>query len=443
MESGLACPPTHNNKDVDGAIRMALMGGGIICVSGCPSCGKTTTVLSAVRALERVVAEAASKHPVGGRGRPKRPREGDSPSAWCEVVKLEVEKGLRPSALRSIYLPTRAFAAKWDAAATYLQRHLGPETNSVATAQRDDRISAAAIGEDIARRAATTEVHVIVDDADLLPDEKLAEVETWFHASHCAPHFYLWIVSQRYLSLRSCFRQLVIPRPTPQQVLQWFDSSSGNKKMRGLLEYALTHNPTASSLAGRDYRLLLHSILDVADPLAAAGNPTSVDYVRLLKASQDRELQETADAGVLFASRMSPSARLLFVAAFYCGAVSSATDSHIFGDVQGRPQRRVRDRGELFASTLSSSTFTVAVPRLRTVYSAMTRMCSKEGALEFLPDRVALHHLSSVLEAHGYMVPLPTNRSCYRCHIALPDATDVAATLSMDLFELLPPCTRN
>lgn len=260
--------------ELDAAV---LFGSGYVCVVGPPSSGKTTLVLEYLVARERHAAAVSSQ--VGA----------DAPVLCMEyTTALSAPYGLL-QALTARLLPQARRRRRLSYACSPLE-------------------FGATLVQWLEEHPARSELHLVVDDADVL-ECGAAEIDLWL--SHClrspaaqSRTVVLWLISELPLRLSNCFRYHFVARPEAQGIVRWlqrqyeaerglFADSAGegdgveadstreggpaaavtvgaedvHRVVLDAFAYYATHQPMASSVVSRDVRLLIQRVYQLLPPL--------------------------------------------------------------------------------------------------------------------------------------------------------------------------------
>ncbi|KPA81873.1 hypothetical protein ABB37_04124 [Leptomonas pyrrhocoris] len=448
-----------------------LFGSGYICVVGPPSSGKTTLVLNYLVARERYFN---SQHRTAVQG-------SGGPTFCLEYV------GARSASNELLRLIMRRLHP--DARHRRLSYECTPLEFGASLIQWLD-----AHGEG-------SELHLVVDDADLL-DYDVAEMNLWL--AHCLRSpaaqtrtVLLWMVSELPLRLADCFRFHFVARLEPDSVVQWLlrqyederrvcadteeeeepaaaaggavttsqtplitvGSDDVNRVVLEAFTYYATRQPMRSSVVSRDVRLLVQRVYQLLPPLllesCAAAGPGAAEERKLnarhFAAAWGQHRSEgggetTAapahDPLVPALRRIGYSAVLLAFAAFYGGAVPKRKQHQVFGCLHAEERTAAlrETKGQSHkAAVLTASAHVLTVRRLAFLYDSMLRMCTPHiDPLEFTTADVAMQYVQGFV-AWGLLTPVVTQRHrSYHCWIPVSTAQQLARELSLSLFDLIP-----
>ncbi|AIO02817.1 hypothetical protein LPMP_356890 [Leishmania panamensis] len=247
-----------------------LFGSGYVCVVGPPSSGKTTLVLEYLVARERQALRTAG---------------GDDAAA----VSVEYVSARSTSHGLLRYLTHRLLPSA-------RRRRLSYECTPLEFG--------ASLVEWVEAHPEQSELHLVVDDADML-ECSLEEMNLWLSHYLSMPveqrcTVILWTISELPLRLSNCFRYHFIAHPEPQSIVQWLrrqfekdqrllsdpeseeedselvadasltitlNAEEVNRVVLDAFAYYATHQPMCSSVVSRDVRLLIQRVYQILPPL--------------------------------------------------------------------------------------------------------------------------------------------------------------------------------
>jgi hypothetical protein len=398
-------------------------GAGVVCVVGALSSGKTTSVLRFVHRQRELADEQ------------RRPRAG------AAQQRVEV-----------LYATMRG-AADVAALETRIQRYEEGRGGEMVV---HDCIEATCREQLV--------LHIVVDDVGTtLCDSTAAEVgeaaSRWFEGAGRPNNLYIWLLSVTApAELPRYGRVVELPSPAAGAVAQQLagQAAATGKRPRdvvqGLAEYYAARRPSQNSIVAMDSRRLqaqcavIAEAMPAADARAYAAKPGK-HAVQLAEAWSEAAKGAGASAAPVVV--LTLSARLLYVACFFCGAQPAGSDSALLGDASARRNRR-RKQQSTAPVAVNSSAHLYPLDRLRRVYALLARVAAQahEGAgggdgdgdddPALLPTaEVALQHLRA-FEGWGVVQRAAHNRSMLGCSISLEAAAQVAAQMHVDLYQLMP-----
>lgn len=341
--------------------------------------------------------------------------------------------------------------------------------------------------------AAGSELHLVVDDADML-QEGDAAVNMWLgnclHAAEVAQSTVcLWLVSQLPLRIPNCFRFHLLSPPSVDEVCAWLQDAyvargglstfqedeemlpvvgkitdatvtlSPHETQVCLLDavrYYATHRPMCTTVVARDVRRLVQRVYQLLPDLVVAsrnthgdeGGQPKLNAVHFAAAWGKAKMTEAApgcggggsDPLLNALKRLGYSAVLLAFAAFYCGAIPKRKQFQAFGADIGTTHRKTEAQGQSHrAAVLTASAHVLTVPRLMLMYKAMLQICVQHAdPHEFTTPEMALHFLHGLV-AWGVLTPVLSNkRHKYHCWIPVTTALHLGHALSLSLYDLIP-----
>lgn len=336
--------------------------------------------------------------------------------------------------------------------------------------------------EHVAVGCAGHELHLILDDADIIRDQSASTevissfveqllVNSMWMATVAPPSLHVWVISRIPIPLANCVRFCFISKPTADEVMKWLEVTShdavpseATSRREGTttaslsetaVRHFMTRKPMSACVITSDPRLLLRSVATLIPTLAAmqAHHPqTPLNDLDLSKAwaSLNDETAAQSAAGALRTThqgmwlqgmrKLGISPMILAVAAFYCGCVTPGRDRVVFGKQLDRTRR-----GSATAHTsmiLSSSTHAFRESRLLSVYRFLLPMLTHVADPSLSHEvpvaaPLASHFLRSLME-WGLVSAVVGHRQLLHCHISVGIATAIAQDLGIQLMDLIP-----
>lgn len=458
--------------ELDGSVEM---GSGLIAVTGPPGSGKTTTVLEYLADREvhynsLATAEGSTAKPE--RGAPRLLMLYWTAKSFFNDALSQIIFSLKQSVIEE--LSRRASTADASQPSCNLKRRRG-DVSSTDLCQ--------AISEWAAVYPDGSELHLVIDDSDLLVEESTA-LNRWLDGYLLGPIsstcVLLWLISQFPRYLPACYRHHIFyPLPTPA-VVEWVKTGRRSERGQGpecitalepsplqlyagkAVDYWRTHLPMSASQMCGDPRNIVQRVheqvpqllellaADAAKSDAAETpvlpQPNSLHFAKLwYQASTSGDPSGVPHVDDLLAESlrgMGFTTVLLAFAAFYCGALPRHHQARILSTgAQASVRRRKSAKAASAAAlpTLTSSAFTFSEDQLGQVYHGLLPLCTAGiDALEFASPDWACRHILPRLVSWGLVSRSVSKHNTYHAWISLSTASQLCRTLDINLHQLLP-----
>lgn len=435
------------------------MGSGIIAVAGPSGCGKSFAVLQYIAGREK----RFSPLPVATSSAPPHFQAsyfsaGSFHGDGVHRITAAVKRDKSTSSASSAALVVGVKRSRVDTPSSELSR---------------------ALIQWVQRHGEGSELHLVIDDADCLPNEE-ADISGWLDGCNAQTRrslVLLWLLSP-FPRLSRAYRVHVLSRqPTPTLHEWWaaeldarldaFVASSGSSSeasashVKALVlqtaEYFSTRQPMKSSITVRDPRWLMKLVWEVLPTLLSisGGGKRKLNALDLAKvwsrlhpshSQRDSEScsstpysKEGSLASSLYESGFS--AVLLALAAFFCGALPAdvVTKTLSSEPSAGRRTRRGVASSHRPQAAISSSTFTFAMRQWVSAYQLLLPICTAHiDPLEFSAVGTAVRYHLPLLIAQGVVSTSGPSQKAFHCWMSIKAAERLSGMVQLDLYQMLP-----